>query len=94
MTKSEDPISVRERDYGSVTVWHTDSRSWVGIALTGEYDTTGTTGHGDETNYTCKHRLGKWFRQVLPVGPQIDLLREEIRRYSKGHVCEPGQIFD
>ena len=78
-----------------------NSRPWVGIedmiffdvpglaffALTGEYDRTGATGH--VTNYACKQRMGKWFRQVLPVGSQIDLLREEIRRYFKWHACEP-----
>ena len=35
---------------------------------------------------------GKWFRQVLPVGSQIDLLRKEIPRYCKNHACKSGQI--
>ncbi len=34
----------------------------------------------------------QWFRQVLPAGSHIDLLRKEIPRYSKIHVCKPGQI--
>jgi len=62
-----------------------DVPGMVFFTMTGEYVP------GDAETYACKHRLGKWFSQVLPVGSQIDLLREEIRRYAKCHACEPGQ---
>jgi hypothetical protein len=82
---SEDSIDPDE--YGSVTAWRTDSRRWVGFDVMLFFDVPGlaffawTGEYG--TDLACKQRMGKWFRQVLPVAPQIDLLREEIRRYCK-----------
>jgi hypothetical protein len=35
----------------------------------------------------------KWFRQVLPTGPQIDLFLKEIPRYRKDHVFELGETW-
>ena len=60
----------------------------VFFAITGEY------GVGDGTNFACEHRLGKWFRQVIPAGSQIDLLRQEIRRYCIRHARKTEQISD
>ena len=61
----------------------------VFFAITGEY------GIGDEgINFACKHRLGKWFRQVIPAGSQIDLLQQEIRRFGTRHGLETEQIID
>lgn len=60
----------------------------VFFTMTGEYGT------GDGTNYVYNHSMGKWFRQVLPSGSQIDLLRQEIRRYCIRHVSEIEQISD
>jgi len=96
------PWFISAEEYGSVTAWRTDSRPWVGFedliffgvpgwaffALTGEYGT------GDGTNYACKHRMGKWFRQVIPAGSQIDLLQQEIRRFRMRHGLETEQISD
>ena len=42
----------------------------------------------------CNHSMGKWFRQVIPAGSQIDLLRQEIRRYCIRHVNETEHISD
>ena len=89
-------------EYGSFTAWRTDTRPWVGtedmiayqvpgmvfFVITGEY------GIGDGTNHACDHSMGKWFRQVIPAGSQIDLLRQEIRRYCIRHVVETEQISD
>jgi len=88
-------------EYGSFTAWRTDTRPWVGttdmcfevpgmvfFARTGEY------GMGDGTNYACKHRMGKWFRQVIPAGSQIDLLQQESRRFRTRHGLETEQIID
>jgi hypothetical protein len=36
----------------------------------------------------------KWFRQVLPTGPQIDLLLKEIHRYRKEYVFEPRERWN
>ena len=94
------PFSPKE--YGSFTAWCTDTRPWVGtmdmiayevpgmvfFAMTGEYGT------GDGTNYACKHSMGKWFRQIIPEGSQIDLLRQEISRYCTRHVRVIEQIYD
>ena len=94
-----------QKEYGSFTAWRTDTRPWVGtldmiayavpgmvfFAMTGEY---GTDTPNEETNYTCKHRLGKWFRQVIPAGSQIDLLQQEIRRFRTRHGLETEQIID
>ena len=60
----------------------------VYFAITGEY------GIGDGTNHACDNSMGKWFRQVIPAGSQIDLLRQEIRRYCIRHVVETEQISD
>ena len=60
----------------------------VFFAITGEY------GIGDGTNHACDNSMGKWFRQVIPAGSQIDLLRQEIRRYCIRHVVETEQISD
>jgi hypothetical protein len=35
----------------------------------------------------------KWFRQFLPAGPQIDLLRKEIPPHCKKHACKPGESW-
>ena len=101
--------SISAETYGSVTVWFTDSRPWVGLpdliffdvpgleffTLTGEYDRTGVTGDADVLNYTCKHLLVKWFRQVIPAGSEIDLLRQEIRSYSSRYgTCVIEQISE
>jgi len=60
----------------------------VFFALTGEY------GIGDGTNYVFKHRMGKWFRQVIPAGSQIDLLQQEIRRFRMWDGLETEKISD
>jgi hypothetical protein len=46
----------------------------VFFVKTGEYVV------GDGENYACKHSMGKWLRQVIPAGSQIDLLHQEIQR--------------
>ena len=90
-------------EYGSFTAWRIDTRPWVGtedmivyavpgmafFAMTGEY------GAGEDgINWASKHNMGKWFRQVIPAGSQIDLLRQEIRRYCIRHVKETEHISD
>jgi hypothetical protein len=83
--------------YDSWTVWRTDSRPWVGteditlsipdmvfFAWTGE--------DFDGCNRTTSNI--QWFRQVLPAGPQIDLLGKEIPRYCKKQTCKPGEIWE
>jgi hypothetical protein len=94
------PFSPHE--YGSFTTWHTDTRTWVGTEDMITYEVPGmvffvkTGGYdvGDGENYAYKHSMGKWFRQVIPTGSQIDLLRQEIGRYHMCHVCETEQISD
>jgi hypothetical protein len=39
------------------------------------------------------NRTIQWFRQALPTGPQVDLLRKEIPRYCKKQVCKQGEIW-
>ena len=94
---SEFPFDAHE--CGSYTAWRPDYRPWVGtdemialsvpgmvfFALTGEY--------GDFSGCDRWHKSkGKWFRQVLPVGSQIDLLLKQIPRYCKQYACKPRQI--
>ena len=67
-----------EEEYGSLTVWSTDSRPWVGTDDMITYDVPGKlyfamTGQYDE-NYRFNQLMDKWFRQVIPVGSQIELL--------------------
>ena len=89
-------------EYGSFTAWRTDTRPWVGTEDMIAYEVPGMvfftkTGEyviGDGGNYAYKHRMGKWFRQVIPAGSQIDLLCQEIRRYRMWYVCVIEQISD
>ena len=80
VTFSFAPFSPHE--YGSFTAWRTDTRPWVGTEDMIAYEVpgmvffakTGEYGVGDGENYACIHSIGKWFRQVIPAGSQIDLL--------------------
>jgi hypothetical protein len=61
-----------------------DVPGMVFFALTGKDDFVGRNRTKSDS---------KWFRQVLPAGPQIDLLLKEIPRYRKEHVFEPGESW-
>jgi hypothetical protein len=55
---------------------------------------TGEYGVGDGESYTYKHSMGKWFRQDISTGSQIDLLSQKIGPFRMCHVCETEQISD
>ena len=83
---------------------HYSSRIWFSDGLAHNSSSLGRDGRHDRLRsprigifrhdwehagkYSWELPHGKWFRQVLPVGSQIDLILTEIHRYGERHVCK------